>query len=404
MTDALLSSTLIPLGVNVIRLAATEDEEGIAVMARTIVVRYVSSSVTVTNLSPLATERVMTFEVTLAAQSYLTQSGHDYVTQMCAGCYNTLNNQVPMDCGVEVLEPLHLSQENFQGLTDNSQYVYTQTWSLTAQEINSVFAMDPCVQRGNCSYLFPSEYLSTVLPGDVLYSNLLYAPVLPPPAGLDYDPEFCGVEVKGDDLVYKTDTNMVFLRDWTKYNLVSTGTFTTTGDMLVVNIYEKETNKLIGDYLASNCGGRGLIQIAGNQPARNGNFIGGLYTSRVDQAGNPTASSGEVLTPVFAQKNGYGYVNVIRATVYTDPTIDGQATATVKYGQLYTYQEGTELMAGGQKYLYIGGTPIGKAWIREIDFRVVKYDPGQNCTGPNVEPGIPEGANKDNTGPLESCE
>ena len=30
MTDALLSSPLIPLGVNVIRLAATEDEEGIA--------------------------------------------------------------------------------------------------------------------------------------------------------------------------------------------------------------------------------------------------------------------------------------------------------------------------------------------------------------------------------------
>jgi hypothetical protein len=405
MTDALLSSTLIPLGVNVIRLAATEDEEGIAVMARTIVVRYTGSSISVTNLSPLATERVMNFEVTLAAQSYLTQSGHDYVTQMCAGSYNTLNNQVPMDCGVEVIEPLHLSSEQFQGLTDNSQYVYVQTWQLTAQEINSVFAMDPCVQRGNCSYLFPDEKLQTVLPGDVLYSNLLYAPVLPPPPGLDYDPEFCGVEVSGNDLVYKTDTNVVFLRDWELYNLVSTGTFDTTGKLLVVNIYEKETNKLVDNYMASNCGGRGLIQIGGNQPARNANYIGGLYMSPIDQAGNPSsASKAEVLTPVFAQKNGYGFVNVIRATVYTDPTVEGTATATVKYGQLYTYQEGVELVSGNQTYLYIGGTPIGKAWIKAIDFRVVKYDPGENCVGPDIGPGVPEGADKDKTGPIESCE
>ena len=53
MTDALLSSPLIPLGVNVIRLAATEDEEGIAVMARTIVVRYTGSTVNVTNIALL---------------------------------------------------------------------------------------------------------------------------------------------------------------------------------------------------------------------------------------------------------------------------------------------------------------------------------------------------------------
>ena len=133
MTDALLSSPLIPLGVNVIRLAATEDEEGIAVMARTIVVRYIGSSINVINIAPLATERSMEFEVTLAAQSYLTQSGHDYVTQMCAGCYNTLNNQVPMNCCVEIMEPPHLNNESFQGLTDQSQYFYTQTWSLRFQ-------------------------------------------------------------------------------------------------------------------------------------------------------------------------------------------------------------------------------------------------------------------------------
>ena len=378
MTDALLSSPLIPLGVNVIRLAATEDEEGIAVMARTIVVRYVSSSINVTNIAPLATERSMEFEVTLAAQSYLTQTGHDYVTQMCAGCYNTLNNQVPMNCGVEVMEPLHLNNESFQGLTEQSQYVYSQNWSLKVQEINPLFAIDPCVQRGNCSYLFPSETLSTILPGDVLYGAKLYAPVLPPPTGMDYDPELCGVKAKGDDLVYTTDTNQVFLYNWVDYNLISTNQLDVTGKLLKVNIYEKATGDLFGSYFSSNCGGRSVIQIGGNQPAANGNTIGGMYVSGVGQAGNPTSSAGpEVLKPVYATKNGYGFVNVTRATIYTDPTIATAATATVKYGQLYTNEVGVELISGGVPYYYIGGTPLGKAWIRQIDFNLVKYDPAR---------------------------
>ena len=405
MTDGLLSSSLIPLGVNVIRLAATEDEEGIAVMARTIVVRYTGSSVQVTNLSPLATTRQMEFEVTLAAQSYLTQSGHDYVTQMCAGCYNTLNNQTPMNCGIEIIEPLHLASETFQGLTENSQYVYSQTWSLAAQEINSVFTMDPCVQRGNCAYLFPTEKVSTVLPGDVLYGNLLFAPTLPPPAGVDYEPQYCGVEVSGDDLVYKTDTNEMFLRNWESYNLVSTGVLDTTGQLLKVNIYDKATNDLVGNYMASNCGGRGLIKIGGNQPARNGNFIGGMYTSPVDQAGNISESSNaEVLKPVYSAKNGYGFVNVIRANVYADPTSATSAKATVKYGQLYTVEDGVELVTDNQTYYYIGGTPIGKAWIKQIDFRLVRYDPAENCGGPEIQSGVPEGANPLNTGKIDSCE
>ena len=406
MTDALLSSPLIPLGVNVIRLAATEDEEGIAVMARTIVVRYTGSSINVINIAPLATERSMEFEVTLAAQSYLTQSGHDYVTQMCAGCYNTLNNQVPMNCGVEIMEPLHLNNESFQGLTEQSQYVYTQSWSLKVQEINSLFAIDPCVQRGNCSYLFPAESVSTILPGDVLLGPQLYSPVLPPPAGVDYDPEFCGVKVSGDDLVYIVDTNQTFLVNWQNYNLVSTDVLDTTGKLLKVNIYEKATGDLFGNYMASNCDRRGVIQIGGNQPAVNGNWIGGLYRSPVGQVGNPSESAGpEVLKPVFAAKNGYGFVVVNRATIYSDPTSSDAAVGTVKYGQLFTTEAGVELVSDGVAYSYIGGTSLGKAWIKKIDFQEIKWDPAKNCIGPEVSAGVPEGSTSPfKTGRIEECE
>ena len=104
IVDMLLSSPQIPLGVNVVRLAAAQETEGISNMARTIVVRYLGSQLTVTNQAPLVTERRMNFQLDLASQEYLTESGHDYVIQMCAGAYNTLINQVPPNTGVEVVE------------------------------------------------------------------------------------------------------------------------------------------------------------------------------------------------------------------------------------------------------------------------------------------------------------
>ena len=43
MVDALVTSPLVPLGVNVIRLADENDAEGIVNMVQSIAVRYVSS-------------------------------------------------------------------------------------------------------------------------------------------------------------------------------------------------------------------------------------------------------------------------------------------------------------------------------------------------------------------------
>ena len=149
-----------------------------------------------------------------------------------------------------------------------------------------------------------------------------------------------------------------------------------------------------------------MIQIGGDQSASNSNWIGGMYRSSVGNAGNPSASAGpEVLKPVFAVKNGYGFVNVNRATIYTDPTSATAATSSVKFGQLFTTEAGVELVTGGVTYNYIGGTTLGKAWIKAIDFRLItSYDPGKNCDEPNISAGVPEGVNPLQTGPLEGCE
>jgi len=401
MTDALLSSPQIPLGVNVVRLAATTDEEGLTQLARSIAVRYVGSDVRVTQNTPMILERQLSFEITLASQSYLTQSGHDYVIQMCAGSYNTLINQVPTGTDSQIIEPLHLTSERFNGLTDSTHYVYVQTWQLLIRETKPLIALDPCVQWGNCSYLFPANTVSTVRPGDVISANSLYSPVLPPPAvGEDYEPDLCGVEVNGDDLVYTADPDLVFLENWTEYELVPTDRFDESGEMLIVNIYDKDGN-FVRWYFASNCDDRKVIQIAGQQPASS-NRIGGLWRSPADNAGNPSESGFEHLRAVHAMKNGFGFVNVIRATIFTDPTDPSAPTAIVKYGSLFNTQEGVELTHDNESYYFIGGTPLGKAWVKQKDLKLLQeedYQPRLNCVTEEIEPGSSEGSGE-NTGGL----
>ena len=402
LADALLSSPQIPLGVNVVRLAADIDTEGIARMARSIVIRYTGSTAAEIRNVPLVVRRTLRFEITHSAQSYLSQSGHDYALQMCAGAQNALSSVVPTNSGAQIVLPFFMVNEQFDGLTDSSHYVYTQAWECQVEEIFPAPTIDPCVMRGNCSYLFPSATVSEILPGDVLAGNVLYAPVLPPPSGLDYDPEYCGVEVDGDNLIFKADSSQVFLEDWTKYKFVSTETFDESGLMLIVNVYD-EDGEFFMKYLASNCDGRKVIQIAGQMPASNGNWISGLSASAPYNVGNPLRSgSPEILPPVLAVKNGFGFVYTNRTYVFSDPKSEESPRAVVKYGTVYRTLSGVTLTHEGVTYLKIGGTPIGLAWIREIDFHLINIDPAVNCDIGQI--GDLDDGTGGNAGPIPTCE
>lgn len=400
--DALLSSPQIPLGVNIVRLAADYDTEGIARMARSIVVRYVGSDASTIREVPLVLRRTLTFELTHSAQSYLTQSGHDFALQMCAGAQLTLNNATPVNTGAQIMVPLYLAAERFEGLTDSTHYVYVQTWQCQVEEIFPTPPIDPCVKQGNCSYLFPSVAISEVRPGDVLYTNVLYAPVLPPPEGVDYDPAFCGVKVIGNDLVYTRDTNEVFLSNWTTYTLVTTNTFDTTGKLLIVNVYDA-AGVFVKWYFASNCDGRRVIQVAGDMP-NTANNLGGLWRSPIGQVGNVLTSGGpETFSAVMQAKNGYGYVSVPATLVFNDPSDPNGDTAQVQYGTLHPMLAGVVQTFNGVEYYRVGGTKIGLAWIRVIDFAVINYDPRLSCDeqeeivdGIIPGPGIP--------GKIDSCD
>lgn len=407
MADAIMSSRQIPQGVNVIRLAATNDEEGITQLARSIVVRYTGSSVVTENKVPMVVTRTMTFEIQLAAQSYLTESGHDYAIQMCAGTYMTLNNRVPANTGVQVTEPLKMVRESFEGLTDSSHYIYSQTWELEVQEINRLVALDPCVARGNCSFLFPVSTLETLLPGDVMDGNVIYVPVLPPPPNEPYDENWAGVTEKDGNLVYTADPRVVFLYDWENYEFRSTGTRDTTETFLVVNIYDRESGSLYDSYLAYNKDDRRLIQVAGNQPGRY-NWMQGMFISGLDKPGLMDDSNGpEVIPQHMYSKNGFLYVDATKAYVYADPTTEDSAKIIVKWGRMLPYAINSELMVDGEKYYIVGGHSLGTGWIKERDVRLIsqeRVEPQLECDGEVIQPGVPEGANPENTGPIESCE
>ena len=400
IVDSLLSSPMIPLGVNVVRLAADYDTEGIAAMAYSIAVRYVGSTVAETGSVPLQTERTMNFELTHAAQSYLTQSGHDYALQMCAGAEATLTNSVPPNTGFQVQTPFWLGSENFQGLTDSSHYVYVQNFSLVVDQIHPVPSVDPCVWAGNCSYLFPSSVVSELHPGEVLYGNDIYSPVFPPPPGEEYDASECGVVEKGPNLYYKADKRRIFLKDWPKYRISSTETFDTSDTFLLVNIYD-ENGEIFDTVYYSNCDGRKVIQIAGLQPAENANWLGGLWRSPEGNVGNPYESGGpETLPATFALKNTYGYSIVPRATIWVDPRDPESSKDTIRYGRMYRVQANYTLDFEGQSYYLIGGTVFGKAYVRTDDFVLVDFDPRAHCET-DEDDTIQDG--EENTGPLPSC-
>jgi hypothetical protein len=371
--NALLSSPLIPLGVNVLRLADVSDEEGILQMVNSVIVRYVSSNVQVVRQSPMATLRTMTFEVNIASQSYLTQSGHDFAVQLCAAVHETLSNTVPTNTGMDIVEPFHLSSENFSGLTDSSHYTYTQQWNVVVQDVYRPIALDPCVARGDCSRLFSPNLKDVPQPGDVLYQNEAYIPALPPPPGEPYSVDNPGVvETEDGSLVYRWEPTQVFLsaeQIAAGYTLVSTNTFDESGTFLIVDIKDGDGN-FVDSYFAV-ASGRIIIKITvADGP------------SAVDVAGNPSSSAAQDVFSSNSQRNSYGYTNEPQVFIYVDPTNPLRPRSQVGYNVVFPVEVGTTLVHDGDVFLRIGNTVFGRAWIKEDQFTLMnpnQYLPNLDC-------------------------
>lgn len=390
MTDMLLSSPLVPLGVNVVRLADVIDEEGILQMVNSIVVRYVSTSGNVIRQAPLTSEDTMIFEVNIASQSYLSQSGHDFAVQLCAASKMTLTNAVPPNSGVEVVQPFYMISEQFTGLTDSSHYTYSQQWQLVVQDIERAIAIDPCVQRGDCSKLFPQNTKQVVGPGETVCGNIIYAPVLPPPnPSIPYSEEYAGVEYADNgDLVYKWDPAQVFMTAEEislGYCLACTGTKDDTDTFEIINIKTEcgPSGQFVRSFFGADTGNK-LLSLVGEAPG------GGLVRINGETYTPVTAANTENFIATNLPVNGYGYINEFQSLLYVDPTDPSKGTLRVRYGALFPTAIGTEMTHNNVVYQLVGSTPIGRAWVKKLELTLLNpkdYIPLLDCDETTLEEG-----------------
>lgn len=384
MANALLSSPLVPLGVNVLRLADVSDQEGILQMANSMIVRYVGSSEEVERQAPLTIIRTLAFEVNVASQSYLTQSGHDFAVQLCCASHETLTNTVPPNTELEIFAPFRMVSEQFSGLTDSTHYTYTQRWELIVQDMHRAIAIDPCVQRGDCTRLFPQNVKARLMPGETVCGTVIYAPVLPPPnSTIPYDSQYAGVELnQGGDLTYKYDPRQVFMTSEeidAGYYRVCTGTKDQSGQFEIINIHDPD-GTFVRFFFGADTGNRfaiidgGIVRVDDRTPGVRSD------SANVDQF---TASN--------LPRNGYGYVSALdKVYLYKDPTDPAAEKFIVPSGSVFPTADGVTLTLGDTMYLRVGNTPIGRAWIDAENFTLFRPDeylPRLDCDEDTLEEG-----------------
>lgn len=391
--DALIASPLIPIGVNVLRLADAAQNEGIITQTNNIVVRYTNSSTMVKNRIPLVYEETMSFELNFSCQNYLSSSGHDFATQLITGAKITISGGVPSGSFVQAIEPFHCTSTQFTGLTPQSQYTYTQTYTLVVEEVLPYIALDPCVQRGDCRQIFPSQNVATSLP---------LAGVVDENTGEIYVPWYSGTtEIEEafskafgvrwqDELnqagnwVYVCAPEEVFVEDPVNNPvcLLSTNSFTEDGK-LVVTMFEPDCKTVIKEVLYVSTGKK-IVRYALE-----------LWRNTVKGAQFGSIAPDSVLDATFTSGFNVGEFAVVRGafqTFYSDPTDPGSPTQTLTGGTLIGVKPGTFIQTPAGRFYFVATSPKGKGWIIKDSFEIASINSlwklgCGNCEGgPNPPP------------------
>jgi len=368
MVDALVASPLIPISVNVLRLADVIDKEGIVSQTNNIVVRYTGSSNNVKNRVPMVFERQMSFELNFSCQNYLTSSGHDFATQLLTGAFNTLNGGVPGGASVQVIEPFTCSSENFTGLSPESQYTYTQVYQILIEESLPYIALDPCVQRGDCRQVFPALGVDTKLPlGGVLdeATGNIYVPSYPCDGTPAEDYDACpGIRwsnelTQSGNWVFISDPDCVFMEDplGQPIYLLSNNNFTEDG-RLVVTVFDAETDEPLREEFYVDTG-RKLARYALD-----------LWVDTVAKKGQ-SPSTKAVLDATWFESMQYGEFAVVRGgyqLLYTDPLNTDAPALALDGGALVGIKPEVFIQTSKGRFYQVGQSPQGKGWLQEDAF------------------------------------
>jgi hypothetical protein len=373
LCDALIASPLIPISVNVLRLADAVEKEGIVQQTNNIVVRYTGASNTVKNRIPMVFERRLTFELNFSCQNYLTSSGHDFATQLLAGAFITLNGSVPSGAYVEVIEPFVCTSERFTGLTPESQYTYTQDYQVTIEEALPYISLDPCVQRGNCRQLFPGLGVETRLPlGGVLdeASGDIYVPSYScdgePPEDYDkcYGIRWSNEITQSGNWVFICDPNCVFIEDplGQPIYLLSNNNYTEDG-RLVVTIFDSETQKPLREVFYCN---------TGKKLAR---YALELWNNTVVKGG--AIGSGAAKDTKWFQGLNVGEFAVVTGGyqfLYVDPLNPDAPMLSIDGGTLIGVMPEVFIQTPKGRFYFVGQSPQGKGWVLEGTFELASMN------------------------------
>ena len=373
LCDALIASPLIPISVNVLRLADAVDAEGVVQQTNNIVVRYTGATNTTKNRVPLVFERRLTFELNFSCQNYLSSSGHDFATQLLAGAFITLNGTVPSGAYVQVIEPFVCANERFTGLTDESQYTYTQEYQVLIEEALPYIALDPCVQRGDCRQLFPGLGVETRLPlGGVLdeASGDIYVPAYDcdgqPPEDYDvcYGVRWSNELTQSGDWVFICDPDCVFLEDplGQPIYLLSNNNYTEDG-RLVITVFDAETDEPLREVFYCNTGkklARYAIELWTDTVAKSGPI-----SSKASK--DSTWFQGMATGDFAVVKGGYQFL-------YTDPLNPDGKQLSIDGGVLIGVQREVFIQTPKGRFYFVGQSPQGKGWMLEGTFEFAELN------------------------------
>lgn len=148
--NKLIESELIPTHVDIVRLANTVEDQGIVNQGSYISIAFDGSTANVIQQDPLMMQYSVDFRLEFSSQQYNATDAHDQCFILMAAAIEALLNTYPMGTGYEIERPLMLQTESFQGITDNSQFVYEQKWGLVILIKRDCLPIDPCVRRGFC--------------------------------------------------------------------------------------------------------------------------------------------------------------------------------------------------------------------------------------------------------------
>ena len=396
--DALIASPEIPLSVNVLRLADAIDKEGVVQNTNNIVVRYVSSFFNVLTRIPLVYERALTFELNFSCQNYLTSSGHDFATQLLAGALNTLVNGVPGDAGVAVAESFTLQSEQFTGITEESQYTYTQVWQITLSETVPYVALDPCVQRGDCSQIFPGRYTRTNVPlaGVIDSEGRIFVPAFPdgscadtPDADGGNGGSICWENelTRSGNMVYCCDRSIVFLPAQliNKVRLTWTGQY--LGDdknKIMVAITDLETGETIAEVIY--CGSKDTD--GGEEYLMR--YTIGLWRSQIGNITNENYGK-SAFDGDWTLSTETGVLAIVLSNaqpIYTDPTNPQAKQSMVDGGIVIGVLPDVYIQVGPDRYVMVRQSPVGRGWVKQTSIEYTSVNELWKLGCPTCRPDI----------------